>query len=161
MIQDPRHKWLFDGYPCAFGWACTYTTDLAGRPIMLKSHHKGWQLLAGGMIDADELPWEAAIRETKEETGRIIGGEPRLLAALFRLPTGEFPTRFGYIFDGGVMTDEEIEAIVLDPNEHTDYAVKSIAEWQRIVPASQHDLVCALETARRTGVAAYVTAPVD
>ncbi|MFE2727804.1 hypothetical protein [Kitasatospora sp. NPDC059327] len=59
------------------------------------------------------------------------------------------------------MTDSEIEAIVLDPREHTDYAVKSIAEWQRIVPASQYDLVRALETARRTGVAAYITAPVD
>ncbi|MDH6108135.1 8-oxo-dGTP diphosphatase [Kitasatospora sp. MAP12-15] len=161
MIRNPEHDWLYEGYPCAFGWACTYTTDTAGRPIMLKSRHKRWQLLAGGMIDADELPWEAAIRETMEETGRILTGDPKLLAAVFRLPTAEFPTRFGYIFDGGVMTDAEIEAIALDPREHTDYAVKSIAEWQRIVPTSQYDLVCSLEAARRTGVAAYITTAVD
>ncbi|MDH6110205.1 8-oxo-dGTP diphosphatase [Kitasatospora sp. MAP12-15] len=161
MIHDPQHNWLFEQYPYAFGWACTYTTDTAGRPIMIKSHHKGWQICAGGMIDPGETPWEAAIRETQEETGRIIGGEPKLLAAVFRPPTEEFPTRFGFIFDGGDWSTEEIAGIILDPKEHTDFAVKSLDEWQPLVPAAQYELLRSLDAARRTGVAAYITAPVD
>ncbi|MER8182342.1 NUDIX domain-containing protein [Kitasatospora sp. NPDC094015] len=159
MTIPASHRWLFGGYPFALGWACTYTTDEAGRPILLKSRDKGWQLLAGGMIDPGETPWEAAVRETEEETGRILTGEPRFLASVFRPPTERLPTRFGFVFDGGVMTAEQIAAIVLDPAEHTDHAVRSLDEWQPLVPVGQFELIGRLGEARRSGVPFHLAGP--
>ncbi len=153
-----EHAWLFDKYPYAFGWACTYTTDTAGRPILLTTRDERIQLLAGGMIDPGELPHQAAIRETREETGRVLTGELTLLASVFRPADERFPVRFGYIFDGGMMTDAEIEAIVLS-EEHTDYGVRSLAEWQPLVPPEQFTLISQLDAARRTGVPAYIARP--
>ncbi|MEU9130432.1 NUDIX hydrolase [Kitasatospora sp. NPDC048540] len=159
MTLPPSHRWLFGGHPYALGWACTYTTDEAERPILLKYHHKGWQLLAGGMLDPGETPWEAAVRETREETGRILTGEPRFLASVFRPPTARLPTRVGFVFDGGVMTAAEISAIVLDPAEHTDHAVRSLREWEPLVPAEQFELLGRLGEARRSGVPFHLAAP--
>lgn len=39
------------------------------RILMVRHHHNDWWVLPGGMIEPDETPQQAAIREIKEETG--------------------------------------------------------------------------------------------
>jgi 8-oxo-dGTP pyrophosphatase MutT (NUDIX family) len=62
------------------------------RGTVLHLHKKlGFWLQPGGHIDAGEAPWEAAVRETMEETG-LLGRHPKGKPELFHLdahPAGE------------------------------------------------------------------------
>jgi 8-oxo-dGTP pyrophosphatase MutT (NUDIX family) len=62
------------------------------RGTVLHLHKRlGMWLQPGGHIDAGEAPWEAAVRETMEETG-LLGRHPQGGPALFHLdahPAGE------------------------------------------------------------------------
>jgi ADP-ribose pyrophosphatase YjhB (NUDIX family) len=44
-------------------------TDGAGRVVLHRHKRLGIWLQPGGHVDAGELPWEGAVRETREETG--------------------------------------------------------------------------------------------
>jgi len=145
--------------PHSVVWACAFTTDAEERPVMLKSVYdpEVWQF-GGGNMDHGEHPWECAVREVQEETGRVLDGEPRLLAVVFQPPANGWPTKIGFAFDGGRLTAEQIAGLVLDPEEHTEVQVHSLAEWQRILSPQRFAIVSALDTARRTGATQYVVA---
>jgi 8-oxo-dGTP pyrophosphatase MutT (NUDIX family) len=53
------------------------------RGVLLQRHkHLGIWLQPGGHVDPGETPWDAALRETREETGlelRFVDGTPRLV----------------------------------------------------------------------------------
>lgn len=47
-------------------------TDQSDRALLVKPVYKdGWEL-PGGVIDPGETPWEAAVREIKEELGLTV-----------------------------------------------------------------------------------------
>lgn len=46
--------------------------DNDGNILMARHHHNNWWVLPGGMIEPDETPQQAAIREAKEETGLTV-----------------------------------------------------------------------------------------
>ncbi|MCC5948646.1 MAG: NUDIX domain-containing protein [Nitriliruptoraceae bacterium] len=56
--------------------------DRTGRVLLHRHKRLGIWLQPGGHLDADEQPWEAAVRETHEETGtdpHHVDDAPRLL----------------------------------------------------------------------------------
>ncbi|MFJ3903575.1 NUDIX domain-containing protein [Streptomyces sp. NPDC090025] len=148
--------------PRATAYACLYFTDVLGRPFQLRPVHasESWHW-PGGSMDPGETPWETALRECHEETGLVHHGEPRLLGACFTTHRGEdWPANdIGFIFDGGALTDAEIASIVLDPEEHTDYQLRTLAEWQREMSPRAFERLAAIDRARRTGVTVYLDAP--
>ncbi|GAA3286700.1 NUDIX hydrolase [Streptomyces lavendulae] len=142
----------------ATSYAGFYFTDTADRPVQLRSalNSDRWQW-PGGNMEPGETPWACAVRECREETGIAFGGESRLLAVHFLIQNVHWPlNRFGLIFEGGSLTDEQIAAIVLDPAEHTEFRVRTLAEWERIMPPHSFARLKAADDARRTGGVAYL-----
>ncbi|MFD5097528.1 NUDIX domain-containing protein [Streptomyces albidochromogenes] len=142
----------------ATGFACVHFTDEHDRPVQLRATYSRthpWQM-AGGTMELGERPWQTAVRECHEETGIVVGGPPRLLAAVYGLPGTQWPySTMGLVFDGGRLTDAQIKAIVLDPAEHDEVRVLSLAEWEPLMPSQDFARLEAVMRARRTGVAAY------
>ncbi|WP_016907644.1 NUDIX domain-containing protein [Streptomyces xiaopingdaonensis] len=142
----------------ATAFACVYFTDEDDRPLQLHSVYSPshpWQLV-GGTMDPGERPWETAVRECQEETGRTPPGPPQLLATVYGLPGAEWPySTFGLVFDGGHLTAAQLRALVLDPKEHDEARVLPLTDWQHLMPGRDFRRLEAVAEARRTGTAAY------
>lgn len=142
----------------ATAFACLYFTDEDDRPLQLHSVYSPshpWQLV-GGTMDPGERPWETAMRECHEETGLTPTGPPRLLATVYGLPGGGWPySTIGMVFDGGRLTATQIRSITLDPQEHDEVRVLSMAGWEALMPGRDFARLTAVAEARRTGEAAY------
>ncbi|WP_063802398.1 bifunctional class I SAM-dependent methyltransferase/NUDIX hydrolase [Streptomyces albus] len=145
--------------PKATVYACFFVTDRDDRPIQLRSVRNPalWQWPGGNLDDPGETPWDCALRECMEETGLRIADEPRLLAVHFLPPTGGWTThKVGFVFDGGQLDQDRIDRIVLDPDEHTEVAVRPLEEWRTRMSPFSFRLLAAVAEARRTGSACYL-----
>ncbi len=147
----------------ATSYACLYFTDSAGRPVQLRatySRSEPWQW-PGGNMDPGETPWQCAVRECLEETGMAFGGGPKLLGTHFIGHQGDaWPSNhIGFVFDGGVLTDEQIASFVLDPVEHTEVGVHTVAEWEAIMTPGNFARLAVIDAARRAGTVAYLETP--
>ncbi|MCN9243660.1 NUDIX hydrolase, partial [Streptomyces sp. RY43-2] len=103
--------------PKATVYGCFFVTDEADRPIQLRAARDPnvWQW-PGGNMDPGETPWDCAVREGLEETGLCLAETPRLLGAHFLTERIDWPAlKLGLVFDGGRLTAEQIDRIVLDP----------------------------------------------
>ncbi|MEU7015747.1 NUDIX hydrolase [Streptomyces sp. NPDC046385] len=145
--------------PRATAYACLYFTDTQGRPFQLRATYETelWQW-PGGNMDPGETPWQTAVRECREETGLVYEGEPRLLGTHFTRDRGEnWPANhIGFIFDGGELTDAQIASVVLDPEEHTEYRLRTLAEWEREMHPLNFRRLAEIDRARRTRTTVYV-----
>ena len=100
--------------------------DGRGRLLVLKpSYKKGWTI-PGGQIDADgESPWEACVRETREECGlEVTGG--RLVCVDFRTPRPRRPGGMRFLFDCGTFADAQLGRITLQEEEIDDYRLAEL-----------------------------------
>ncbi|WP_372405098.1 NUDIX domain-containing protein [Streptomyces luteireticuli] len=133
-------------------------TDTAGRPLqLLSSVATGVWQFPGGNTDAGESPWETAVRECREETGLDFTGPPRLLAVHFMPSVGGWVAcRAGFIFDGGALTDEQLASIRLDPDEHTEWQVRTVEDWERLCDPPTFRRLVAVMAARRGEGASYI-----
>ncbi|MEV5604646.1 NUDIX hydrolase [Streptomyces sp. NPDC052299] len=147
--------------PKATLFGALYFTDMNDRPVQLHAVYSAehpWQL-PGGTTESGERPWETAVRETEEETGLVVPGPPRLLAAVFGLPGAAWPlATAGFVFDGGSLTDRQIADLRLAPEEHDEARTLALEEWKTLMPARDFARLAALSDARRTGRAAYIGA---
>ncbi|MBO2462128.1 hypothetical protein [Actinomadura violacea] len=63
------------------------------------------------------------------------------------------------VFDGGVLTASELERIVLDPAEHTDWLVQPLSAWKATMSPRLFTRIAALQEARDGGSAAFLSDP--
>ncbi|MBV9023609.1 MAG: NUDIX hydrolase [Streptomycetaceae bacterium] len=154
----PRDQYIAT-LPKATAYACMYFTDTTGRPFQLRSTRptEVWQH-AGGNMDPGESPWETAVRECREETGLdVTAHRPTLLLTHFVTPRHDWPhPHIGFIFDGGILTPEQLESIVLDPHEHTEWSIRSIDEWEKEMKPPIFARLKAIDQARRSGIPGYL-----
>ncbi|MFF9851081.1 NUDIX domain-containing protein [Streptomyces litmocidini] len=145
--------------PKATVFGALFFTDMDDRPVQLHavySPEHPWQL-PGGTAEDGERPWRTAVRETAEETGLLVPGPPRLLAAVFGLPGASWPlATVGFVFDGGRLTDRQIASFALAPEEHDEVRILPLEEWRALMPVQDFARLSAVSEARRSGVAAYV-----
>ena len=130
---------------------------LAARRRDDSSTANGWIVeTVAGMIDADETPEDAVIRETFEETGYRIQ-RPRLLARFFASPGGASERIFLYFAEvsdaeragrGGGLDGEDIKVAKLPLDELFERLAKGAIEdpklligayWLQRRLASQHE----------------------
>ncbi|MEV7416477.1 NUDIX hydrolase [Streptomyces sp. NPDC089919] len=142
----------------ATSYACLHFTDTRNRPVLLRavSGPYPWQW-PGGTMEHGETPWQCALRECQEETGIAFSGPRRLLAVSFALPGPAWPrSNVGFIFDGGTLTDQQLDAITLDPREHSDLASHPLPDWEPLMDAESMRLLRAADAARRTETVTYL-----
>ena len=95
--------------------------DRKGRLLILKPTYKsGWTIPGGVMEDDGESPWRACQREVREECGLIVR-TGRLACMDFRRPRAGRPGGIRYLFDCGRLDGNAFGAIVLQPEEISDY----------------------------------------
>ncbi|GJF31318.1 hypothetical protein KNE206_40180 [Kitasatospora sp. NE20-6] len=134
--------------------AALLLTDPAGRVLMLHQArpypgHPAWWQLPGGLADDGERPHETAVRETREETGIVADGPPRLLAVDHRAAADGWPQVIDFCFDGGVLPAGTPIAL---STEHDTHAWRSPAAWRPLLQPAQRPWFRALSRARRAGV---------
>ncbi|MFF0250755.1 NUDIX domain-containing protein [Streptosporangium sandarakinum] len=90
--------------------------DAAGQVLLVDPTYKPLFELPGGAVEGNEPPRVAARREVLEELDldRPVG---RLLGTDWVPPRPGWPDGMILIYDGGVLTGEEIAAIRLPPQE--------------------------------------------
>ncbi|MBJ6641110.1 NUDIX hydrolase [Streptomyces sp. DHE7-1] len=103
--------------PRVLAAAAALFRDPEGRVLLVEPNYREGWALPGGTVESDdgETPRQGARRETLEEIGldRELG---RLLAVDWVAGTGR-PPLVAYLYDGGVLTGAEFDAIRLQEEE--------------------------------------------
>ena len=117
--------------------------DGDGRLLVLRpTYKKGW-ILPGGMLEADESPWQGCRREVAEECG--IHVETGRLVAVDTRPAepGRRDTALRYLFDCGLIPAGQI--IILQAEELDDHRFVTPQEaWDLLRPALRRRVQSAL-----------------
>lgn len=105
--------------------------DESGSVLLVKPTYKPTWEVPGGAIEADESPQAACRREVAEELGldRPVG---RLLAVDWIPSRPKWPDGLAIVYDGGVLTPDEISAIRVPEEE--------LAGWAFVAPAQVESL---------------------
>ncbi|MFE9904272.1 NUDIX domain-containing protein [Streptomyces achromogenes] len=105
------------GLPRVLAGAAALFRDAEGRVLLVEPNYREGWALPGGTIESDtgETPRQGARRETLEEIGldRPLG---RLLAVDWAHGVDR-PPLVAYLYDGGVLTQAELESIRLQEEE--------------------------------------------
>lgn len=95
--------------------------------LIVKPSYKDHWSMAGGVVDENESPKGACIREVKEEIG-ISLKEVKFLCVDYKSDIGEKGESLQFIFFGGKLSENEIEKIKLDGKEIVEYRFMEITE---------------------------------
>jgi 8-oxo-dGTP diphosphatase len=102
--------------------------DRAGRLLIVKPTYKSGWSIPGGVMEADgETPWEACQREVREECG-IDVQHGQLVCMDFRRPRPGKPGGIRFLFHCGIIADESLAAIVLQPEEIAECRLAALPE---------------------------------
>ncbi|MFF4587458.1 NUDIX domain-containing protein [Streptomyces sp. NPDC001388] len=103
--------------PRVLAGAAALFRDAEGRVLLVEPNYRDGWALPGGTIESDrnESPRQGARRETLEEIGldRSLG---RLLAVDWVTGPGR-PPLVAYVYDGGVLDEDDLKAIRLQEEE--------------------------------------------
>jgi 8-oxo-dGTP diphosphatase len=119
--------------------------DQRGQILLVNPTYKPDWDMPGGMAEGNEPPAEAAQREVHEELALDIQPQ-RLLCVDWVPPHDPWDDLLAFIFDGGVLTDEQIDGIrLLDGEIHcaefltADQASRRLSQrtWRRLHAAIQ------------------------
>jgi 8-oxo-dGTP diphosphatase len=144
--------------------------DVEGRLLVVRSTYGSnpWGI-PGGMAEPDETPRATVRREVQEEIG--IAKEPGALLVVAWQPSRvrnltEEQRAAGWsdriedgiqlVFDGGVLTPDEVAAIKLDPDEMEDFAFLHFDQAvERMAPLHARWVIAAVQ-ARESGSVVYL-----
>ncbi|MFJ4682363.1 NUDIX domain-containing protein [Streptomyces sp. NPDC088789] len=114
------------GLPRVLAGAAALFRDSEGRVLLVEPNYREGWTLPGGTVESDdgETPRQGARRETAEEIGldRELGP---LLAVDWVYKAG-WPPLVAYLYDGGVLADEDFAAIRLQEEE--------LLSWRLVAP---------------------------
>ncbi len=98
-----------------------------GEILIVKPLYKDGWLLPGGVIEQDESPRAACVREVREEIGLVVS--PLLVCVDFK-PSIEYPNddSLQFIFNCGVLSAEQIDSISLNDKEIADFKFCSVGK---------------------------------
>jgi 8-oxo-dGTP pyrophosphatase MutT (NUDIX family) len=91
----------------------------SGEVLIVRPSYKDHWSIPGGVVDEYESPLTACIREVKEEIG-IDVPSVSFLGVDYTHPTKNRDDSLQFIFNGGVLSKEQIDAISIDGEEIID-----------------------------------------
>ena len=98
-----------------------------GKLLIVKANYKKHWSIPGGIIDHNETPKQAAIRETKEEVGIILDPEQVRFIAVVDRVSKEVGHTYQFIFHA-IVTEKDLTDIALQENEIESWALVSPEE---------------------------------
>lgn len=127
--------------------------DRDERILLVEPTYKDYWELPGGVVEADESPYEAAVRELAEELGlAVVPG--RLLVVDWVPPRPGRTEGVMFVYDGGVLDASQTDAIRLPPQELRNWAWSTLPQaQQRLSPLLARRAAAALEAATDSGTA--------
>ncbi|GAA1216451.1 NUDIX domain-containing protein [Prauserella alba] len=127
--------------------------DDAGRVLLVEpSYKRSWDI-PGGVVEAGESPWDAAIREVREEIGldRRLG---RLLVIDNLSASGRMPEGLMFVWDGGPVTETEVGTLTFTGPEIVSASLHTPEQVAAKVPPSLAARLDAAAHAADTGILA-------
>ena len=122
--------------PRVLSGAAALFRDAEGRVLLVEPNYREGWALPGGTIESDdgETPRQGVRRETLEEIGldRELG---RLLAVDWVHGTGR-PPLVAYLYDGGVLGEDEFKAIRLQEEELLSWRLVAREELTDYLPGA-------------------------
>ncbi|MFJ2441415.1 NUDIX domain-containing protein [Streptomyces sp. NPDC087658] len=139
------------GLPRVLAGAAMLFRDGRGRVLVVEPNYREGWALPGGTVESDagETPSEGARRETLEEIGLDI--EPGRLLAVDWVPGTARPPLVAYLYDGGVLDEERLAAIVLQEEELLSWRLVERADLPAHLPGSLGSRVLAALDALGSG----------
>ena len=124
------------GLPRILAGAAALFRDAGGRVLLVEPNYRDGWALPGGTIESDEgeTPRQGARRETAEEIGldRELG---RLLAVDWVHGTAR-PPLVAYLYDGGVLGEDDFDAIRLQEAELLSWRLVAREELTEYLPGA-------------------------
>ncbi|MFE0676371.1 NUDIX domain-containing protein [Streptomyces sp. NPDC058867] len=124
------------GLPRVLAGAAALFRDAAGRVLLVEPNYREGWALPGGTVesDADESPRAGARRETAEEIGldRPLGP----LLAVDWVPGTNRPPLVAYLYDGGVLGEDDFKAIRLQEAELLSWRLVPREELTGMLPGA-------------------------
>ncbi|MFE1340555.1 NUDIX domain-containing protein [Streptomyces sp. NPDC058733] len=154
-MTTPDFATYIASLPRVLAGAAALFRDAEGRVLLVEPNYRDGWALPGGTIESDdgETPREGARRETLEEIGldRPLG---RLLAVDWVHGPGR-PPLVAYLYDGGVLSEDEFKAIRLQEEELLSWRLVERGDLLAHLPgALGHRVLAALDVlAEGTGTA--------
>jgi 8-oxo-dGTP pyrophosphatase MutT (NUDIX family) len=128
--------------------------DQSGHIVLVNPTYKEHWDLPGGMAENNEPPRAAAVREVGEELGLSV--QPgRVLVLDWIGPHGPWDDQLLFIFDGGVLAEDEVEQLAPRDPEISEVAAVSPEKARQLL---RFDMAERLERALRAlenGATAY------
>lgn len=135
--------------------AAVLFTDTANRVLLVEPTYKDYWEIPGGAVEAHESPYEAAVRELKEELDLSVS-PGRLLVVDWVPPRPGRTEGVMFVYDGGQLSPAQATEINLPADELKGWAWCTPAEVrQRMTQLLSHRVNAAVQ-ARTDGGTAYL-----
>lgn len=102
--------------------------------LVVKPSYKNYWSIPGGIIDKNESPLKAGLREVKEEIGVSLGGL-KFLCVEYAQKNGDEDLFF--LFSGGKLNPQQINEIRIDPDEISEFRFARMEEAAELTESSK------------------------
>ncbi|RDI67974.1 NUDIX domain-containing protein [Nocardia pseudobrasiliensis] len=154
-MSSPETARLIAGLPRKRIGAGVLFVDESDRALLVEPTYKPYWEIPGGVVEDRESPHAAAAREVREELGLTVF--PGGLLVVDWVPPGLYPDDgVMFIYDGGILTTDRTDAIVLQTEELRGWSWCDDAEAAERLPAVLARRVAAARTARKVGIPMYL-----
>ncbi|MEV0237627.1 NUDIX hydrolase [Nonomuraea sp. NPDC050786] len=128
--------------------------DDGGRVLLVRPTYKSYMDIPGGYVEPDETPYEACVREVREELG-IQPAIGRLLVVDWA-PLPKEGDKVLFVFDGGILDSETIKKITFADNELSAYEFRPVEELGELLIERLAHRLEAAAAARAQGETVYL-----
>jgi 8-oxo-dGTP pyrophosphatase MutT (NUDIX family) len=130
-------------------------TDHQQRLLLVEPTYKDYYEIPGGCVDADESPYDAAVREIKEELGLAVP-VGRLLVVDWVPPRPGRTEGVMFVFDGGELEAAQTAGIHLPADELSGWAWCDTEQAEQRLSELLFRRIAAAVHARTAGVTLYL-----
>jgi ADP-ribose pyrophosphatase YjhB (NUDIX family) len=127
-VTDTDYAAYIAGLPRVLAGAAMLFRDTEGQVLIVEPNYRAGWALPGGTIESDtgETPRQGARRETLEEIGLDI--KPGRLLAVDWVPGVARPPIAAYLYDGGVLEEDQLAAVRVPEDELLSWRLVSREE---------------------------------